>query len=87
VRNPDGSLVERSVRQLSGGERRRLALALALGFAGLTASRGNLRCNVIVLDEARRTLLLTHTVLRLEASFCNAMIGLMDAAAGVQQAS
>ena len=40
------------MRQLSGGERRRLALALALGFAGLTASRGNLRCNVIVLDEA-----------------------------------
>ena len=56
IRNPDGSLVERSVRQLSGGERRRLALALALGFAGLTASRGNLRCNVIVLDEASHAL-------------------------------
>ena len=51
MRNPDGTLVERSVRQLSGGERRRLALALALGFARLTANRGNLRCNVIVLDE------------------------------------
>ena len=54
MRNPDGTLVERSVRQLSGGERRRLALALALGFARLTANRGNLRCNVIVLDEVLR---------------------------------
>ena len=30
---------ERSVRQLSGGERRRVALALSLGFASLIASR------------------------------------------------
>ena len=41
------------VRQLSGGERRRLALALVLGFADLIAQRGRLRCNLIVLDEAR----------------------------------
>ena len=51
VRNTDGSLVERSVRALSGGERRRIALALALGFAELTANRGHLRSNLIVLDE------------------------------------
>lgn len=51
VRSADGVLVERSVRQLSGGERRRIALALALGFAELTAHRGHLRSNLIVLDE------------------------------------
>lgn len=45
--------VERSLRQLSGGERRRVALALALGFSELVAARGRLRCNLIVLDEAR----------------------------------
>lgn len=66
VRNTDGSLVERSVRALSGGERRRVALALALGFAELTANRGHLRSNLIVLDEVRilicslSTLLLAH---------------------------
>lgn len=41
------------MQQLSGGERRRIALALALGFAELTASRGHLRSNLIVLDEVR----------------------------------
>ena len=45
---------ERSVRQLSGGERRRVALALALGFGDLVAQRGRLRCNLVVLDEVRR---------------------------------
>lgn len=48
----EGGLKERSIRQLSGGERRRVALALALGFADLIAGRGQLRCNLIVLDEA-----------------------------------
>lgn len=42
---------ERSVRQLSGGERRRVALALALGFADLISARSRLRCNLLVLDE------------------------------------
>ncbi len=41
----------RSVRQLSGGERRRLAVALALGYADLAAARGRLRSNILVLDE------------------------------------
>ena len=49
----EGGLKERSIRQLSGGERRRVALALALGFADLTAGRGQLRCNLIVLDEVQ----------------------------------
>lgn len=55
-----GGLKERSIRQLSGGERRRVALALALGFADLTAGRGQLRCNLIVLDEVTPSLL-THS--------------------------
>ena len=42
------------MRQLSGGERRRVALALALGFGDLVAQRGRLRCNLVVLDEVRR---------------------------------
>ena len=49
----EGGLKERSIKQLSGGERRRVALALALGFADLTAGRGQLHCNLIVLDEVK----------------------------------
>ncbi len=49
----EGELKERSLRQLSGGERRRVALALALGFAQLVSARGRLRCNMLVLDEVR----------------------------------
>lgn len=51
---PDKGLKERSIRQLSGGERRRVALALALGYAQLATTRGQLRCNLLVLDEASR---------------------------------
>ena len=40
-------------RQLSGGERRRVALALLLGFADLISARGRLQCNLIVLDEVQ----------------------------------
>ena len=53
---PDKGLKERSIRQLSGGERRRVALALALGYAQLATTRGQLRCNLLVLDEASRGL-------------------------------
>ena len=48
---PADAVRERSVRQLSGGERRRVALALALGFADLISARSRLRCNLLVLDE------------------------------------
>ena len=47
----DGSRVGRSLRQLSGGERRRCALALALAHADLSMSRGGVTCDLLVLDE------------------------------------
>lgn len=54
VKTPDGSgLRERSTAQLSGGERRRVAIALALGFGELVRDRGRLRCNVLVLVSHR----------------------------------
>ena len=45
------AIVERSLRALSGGERRRVALAFALGFADLAAARGRLSCDTLILDE------------------------------------
>jgi len=47
----DGARARRSLRQLSGGERRRAALALALAHADLAASRGGVHCDLLVLDE------------------------------------
>lgn len=55
MRLPSGNEVERSVRQLSGGEQRRVALALALAFSELASARGCFTCNVLVLDEAGAT--------------------------------
>jgi hypothetical protein len=46
-----GGRVQRSLRQLSGGERRRAALALALAHADLASSRGGVDCDLLVLDE------------------------------------
>ena len=51
ARRPDGSLVARSLRQLSGGERRRVALALALAYADLASERCGVACDTLVLDE------------------------------------
>uniref|UniRef100_A0A6U1KZY2 RecF/RecN/SMC N-terminal domain-containing protein n=1 Tax=Tetraselmis chuii TaxID=63592 RepID=A0A6U1KZY2_9CHLO len=51
VRLPGGEIVNRSLRQLSGGERRRVALALGLGFSELASRRGRFKSNVLVLDE------------------------------------
>ncbi len=48
----DGSTALRSVAQLSGGEWRRLGLALSLAFADFAKARAALSCNVLVLDEA-----------------------------------
>ncbi|GJP80515.1 hypothetical protein CLOP_g10722 [Closterium sp. NIES-67] len=46
-----GELVPRALRQLSGGERRRVALALALAFAEVAAERSGVRWDLLVLDE------------------------------------
>ena len=54
VQTASGEKRERTVRQLSGGERRRVGLALALGFSELIAARSRLRTNLIVLDEVSR---------------------------------
>lgn len=53
MRSGDQLLV-RSLAQLSGGERRRVAVALALGFAELLRCRGRLSSNLLILDEVRR---------------------------------
>ena len=45
-------MMERSTQSLSGGEKRRVAIALVLGFAELIATWGQLSCNVAVFDEA-----------------------------------
>lgn len=51
-----GESVPRSIKQLSGGERRRISLALALGFTDLASKRGKLQCNLLVLDEIQQHL-------------------------------
>ncbi|QDZ23408.1 P-loop-containing nucleoside triphosphate hydrolase [Chloropicon primus] len=56
VRNASGKFVERSLSQLSGGERGRLGLALALGFSSLASLRSGIRSNLMVLDEVMHSL-------------------------------
>ena len=51
VRLSDGQLVSRTLRQLSGGERRRVGLALALAYAEFASERSGVFCNLMVLDE------------------------------------
>ncbi|CEF99525.1 P-loop containing nucleoside triphosphate hydrolase [Ostreococcus tauri] len=51
ARRHDGVMVPRSLRQLSGGERRRAALALALAYADLASERCGVACDTLVLDE------------------------------------
>jgi len=43
--------MQRSIAQLSGGEKKRVALALGLGFAEVVAARGRLTSNALILDE------------------------------------
>jgi hypothetical protein len=56
VTYPDGTRFVRSLRQCSGGERRRVALALTLGFRDLISDRAGLRANLLVLDEVMQLL-------------------------------
>jgi DNA repair exonuclease SbcCD ATPase subunit len=70
-RNADGKFVPRNLPQLSGGERRRLGISLALGFSKLASVRSGLHCDLLVLDEVmqhlddegcKRLLTLIHTI-------------------------
>lgn len=56
VQHPDGRRFERTLRQCSGGERRRVALALTLGFRDLVADRAGVRSSLLVLDEVMQLL-------------------------------
>lgn len=57
VRNPNSSaLRERSLRQLSGGQRRRCSLAFALAFADLAHERAGFQSSLLVLDEILQSL-------------------------------
>ena len=51
VRAANGELRERAVEQLSGGERKRGALALGTAYTQLAAARGRLTTNLLVFDE------------------------------------
>lgn len=55
VRASDGEFKERSLSQLSGGQWRRVSMALDFAFAEVIRRRGTLRSNLIVMDEV-----LTH---------------------------
>jgi len=55
-KNSDGQFVPRSLSQLSGGERRRLGISLALGFSRLASVRSGLSCDLLVLDEVMQHL-------------------------------
>jgi DNA repair exonuclease SbcCD ATPase subunit len=55
VRAADGAMRERGLSQLSGGQWRRVSMALDLAFAEIIRRRGSLRSNLIVMDEV-----LTH---------------------------
>ena len=52
VRSSSGEMIPRSLKQCSGGERRRVALALALAYGELAAERSAVRVELLVLDEA-----------------------------------
>ena len=51
----DGTHKERALSQLSGGQWRRVSMALDFAFVEIIRRRGLLRCNMIVMDE-----ILTH---------------------------
>ena len=55
VKSGSGTYNERSLSQLSGGQWRRVSMALDFAFVELIRRRGILRCNMMVMDEV-----LTH---------------------------
>ncbi len=56
VRSARGSYSRRSLQQLSGGQWRRLSLALSLAFSQASLQRTHTTCNLIVLDEVMQHL-------------------------------
>lgn len=52
----NGKIEEASVDRLSGGERKRVAIALQLAFAALASDRSRMTSNLLVLDEVRISL-------------------------------
>ena len=56
VRLADGSFAQRSLHQLSGGQWRRLSLALTLALSEAALDRAGARCNLLVLDEVMQHL-------------------------------
>ena len=55
VRSSDGTFKDRGLSQLSGGQWRRVSMALDLAFVEVIRRRGTLRSNILVMDEV-----LTH---------------------------
>jgi DNA repair exonuclease SbcCD ATPase subunit len=55
IRGEDGRWRERSLQQLSGGQWRRISLAMDLAFVEALRRRGTMRCSLLVMDET-----LTH---------------------------
>lgn len=51
VRTADGRFQERGLAQLSGGQWRRVSMALDLAFTEVVRRRGTLRSNFMVMDE------------------------------------
>jgi len=56
IRMQDGSYSSRTLHQLSGGQWRRLSLALALAFSEWSMERTATSCNLLVLDEVMQHL-------------------------------
>ena len=70
-RNSQGKFIQRSLSQLSGGERRRLGISLALGYSRLASVRSGLSSDLLIFDEimlhlddegCRRLLSLIHDI-------------------------
>lgn len=54
--NPDGTIIERSYRSWSGGEKQRISFAIDFGLSRLVARRATQRYDLLILDEAFRHL-------------------------------
>lgn len=53
---PDGSFVERAFRKWSGGEKRRISIALEWALAERLSQRSDVKCSFLALDEVDRAL-------------------------------